>query len=118
MAFCSFSVKSKPGRKTQKGIMNRHACLSWRWYVSLVLFLFAVNCIIPPASAQTNISWTGLISDDWNNSTNWTPQQIPTASDTVIISSGDVTIPADGVFAVMDWNGGVISGVLTVASAM
>jgi len=64
----------------------------------------------------TNLTWTGVISSDWNNPGNWTTQQVPTASDYVIINSGSVTIPADGAFAIMDWSGGTISGALNVAS--
>jgi formylglycine-generating enzyme required for sulfatase activity len=62
------------------------------------------------------LTWNGSISTDWNNPTNWTPEQVPTNTDHVIINSGSVTIPADGSFAIMDWSGGVISGSLTVAS--
>src|ERR1700676_2318864 len=65
---------------------------------------------------SANLTWTGSISADWNDTNNWTPQQVPTASDHVIINSGTVTIPADGTFKIMDWNGGIISGALNVAS--
>src|ERR1035441_3099045 len=65
---------------------------------------------------SADLTWTNSVSSDWNNAANWTPQQIPTASDHVIINSGSVTIPADGVFAIMDWTGGSISGSLSVAT--
>src|ERR1019366_1218683 len=65
---------------------------------------------------SADLTWTGSISSDWNNPTNWTPQQVPTASDHIIINSGSVTIPADGAFETMDWTGGSIGGSLTVAS--
>src|ERR1039458_768580 len=63
-----------------------------------------------------DLTWTNSVSSDWNNLTNWTPQQVPTASDHVIINSGNVTIPADGAFAILDWTGGTIVGSLTVMS--
>src|ERR1017187_1731679 len=47
---------------------------------------------------------------------NWTPHQVPTAADHVIINSGSVTIPVGGTFAIMDWMGGSISGSLTVTT--
>jgi hypothetical protein len=65
---------------------------------------------------SATLTWNGSISTDWNNPTNWTPQQVPTVSDHVVINSGSVTIPAEGVFAIMDWTGGEVDGALTVAS--
>jgi hypothetical protein len=63
------------------------------------------------------MTWTGSVSTDWNNPTNWTPQQVPIASDHVTINSGSSSIiPAGGAFAIMDWNGGSIYGALTLAS--
>jgi hypothetical protein len=41
---------------------------------------------------------------------------VPSATDHVIITSGTVTIPTNGVFAIMDWSGGQLQGALTVAS--
>ena len=61
-----------------------------------------------------DLTWTNAVSSDWNNATNWTPHQVPTAGDHVIINSGSVTIPVGGTFAIMDWMGGSISGSLTV----
>src|ERR1039458_5109904 len=65
---------------------------------------------------SADLTWTGSASTDWNNPANWTPQQVPTASDHVVINSGSVTIPADGAFAIMDWTGGDIAEGLTVGS--
>src|ERR1039458_10016008 len=65
---------------------------------------------------SADLTWTNSVSSDWNNAANWIPEQVPTASDHVIINSGSVTIPADGVFAIMDWTAGVIAGALTVMS--
>ena len=61
----------------------------------------------------TNLTWTGSVSTDWNNPNNWSPQQVPAASDHVIINSGTIIVPADGAFAVMDLTGGAIVGALT-----
>src|ERR1035441_8085446 len=65
---------------------------------------------------STDLTWTNAVSSDWNNATNWTPHQVPTAGDHVIFNSGSVTIPVGGTFAMMDWMGGSISGSLTVTT--
>src|SRR5207248_5984556 len=67
-------------------------------------------------AAATDLTWTGSVSSDWNNPTNWIPQQVPGASDHVVINSGSLAVPADAVFAIMDWTGGTINGALNVAS--
>src|SRR2546428_2175656 len=64
----------------------------------------------------TDITWTGTVDSYWNNAANWSPQQVPTASDHVVISSGNVNVPADAAFAMMNWTGGRIYGSVTVAS--
>ena len=86
---------------------------SLRRAVAGILCLLATGL----ASGQTSMTWTGSVSTDWSNPTNWTPQQVPTASDHVTINSGSsIIIPADGAFAIMDWNGGSVYEALTVAS--
>jgi hypothetical protein len=62
------------------------------------------------------LTWNGSTSTDWNNATNWLPQQVPATNDHVIFNSGTLTAPTNGVFAIMDWTGGTISGSLTVKS--
>jgi hypothetical protein len=65
---------------------------------------------------SADLTWNGSISTDWNNASNWTPLLVPTGTDHVIINSGNVNIPANGAFAIMDWSGGSIFGSLAVAS--
>src|SRR5690349_18718846 len=83
--------------------------------LSIGLWFLIVHRFCDTAEAQ-DLTWTGSISSDWNNPTNWTPPQVPTATDHVIINSGSVTMPANGFFGAMDWSGGTINGFLTVAS--
>jgi hypothetical protein len=64
----------------------------------------------------TTITWTNTTSGNWTNAANWSPNQVPGAGDQVIINSGAITAPANATFASMDWNGGQISGALTVAT--
>jgi Hint domain len=45
---------------------------------------------------MTNVSWTGS-SDDWNNASNWTPEQVPTANDSASINGDSaVTVTING----------------------
>ena len=62
------------------------------------------------------ILWTGLASSDWNNRTNWNPQQVPTSSDTAVINSGNVTMASNAVFSVLSFNGGFITGPVVVGT--
>jgi len=80
---------------------------SFRRYVNFVLI---ISLVTTTSAIAATLTWNGSVSTDWNNPTNWTPQQVPTASDHVMISSNSVTIPEDGAFAVMDWTGGGIYG--------
>ena len=40
------------------------------------------------------LTWTGAVSSDWQTAGNWSPAQVPTASDTVNISSTVTTATA------------------------
>ena len=82
----------------------------------LALLIAAMLVVGSITVRPATLTWTGSVSSDWNNPTNWTPQQVPAAGDHVIINSGSVTVPANGVFAIMDWTGGQMSGTLTVTS--
>ena len=62
------------------------------------------------------LTWNGSTSTDWNNATNWLPQQVPTAIDMVVFNSGTLIASTNTAFAVMNWTGGSLFGVLTVAS--
>jgi Immunoglobulin I-set domain len=64
--------------------------------------------------APLNITWTGTAGNgDWFNRTNWSPMTVPTASDTVVISSGSVNLPANSSFGVLNLNGGILYGGFT-----
>ena len=74
-----------------------------------------IPCVwLPLYAAGQTINWTGAVSTDWDNSTNWSPQQVPTAADHVVIAAGNVNFPADGVFGILDWTGGQLNGPVTV----
>src|ERR1035441_5481481 len=86
---------------------------TFRWSAKFVLI---TSLVASTSALSADLTWSGSVSSDWNNPTNWTPQRVPTASDHVIINSGSVTIPANGASGTMDWTGGSISGSLTIAT--
>ena len=63
-------------------------------------------------TTANTITWTGAVSSDWNNPTNWSPQTVPTASDRVVVNSGNLNA-WQASFAVMDFNGASLGGALT-----
>jgi hypothetical protein len=65
---------------------------------------------------STPIIWTGAVSSDWNNRTNWNPQQVPTSTDTAVINSGNVTFATNGTFYALTFNGGNLSGPVVVGT--
>lgn len=84
-------------------------------------------------AAQT-YTWNGGASTAWLTTTNWTPNGIPGADDTAIINSGVPSLPGPSetlphiqlnggtlggqgtVTSTMVWNGGLIRGVVSVAT--
>jgi hypothetical protein len=56
------------------------------------------------------ITWTGTVSSDWNNPTNWSPQTVPTASDRVVINSGSVNVSPGAAFGILNLNGAQLTG--------
>jgi hypothetical protein len=42
----------------------------------------------PAGGPQTLVLWTGAVSTDWSNPANWSPNQVPTFSDSVEIPAG------------------------------
>jgi len=68
------------------------------------------------ASAATR-TWTGAISSDFYNPTNWLLNDYPLAGDTLSISGGTVSIsPAFTDSGQINWTGGSLSDALFVAS--
>jgi len=80
--------------------------------VSLLLL-----CVLPLASSSAaSLTWTGAVSSDWNNATNWTPPQVPTSTDTAIINSGTVQVASNAQFYALHLNGGTLGGSFVVRS--
>jgi subtilisin family serine protease len=65
---------------------------------------------------SSRITWTGLVSSDWNNASNWNPQLVPNEHVTAVIASGHVLVSPQARFATLEWEGGSLSGVLIVSS--
>src|SRR5262245_57102301 len=81
----------------------------------IFLILFLCGLTISSSSAAT-LTWTGAVSTDWNNATNWSPQQVPTGADTAVINSGTVVSVASAQFSVLTFNGGTLGGPVLVRS--
>ncbi|HAO77802.1 MAG TPA: hypothetical protein DCQ92_02280 [Verrucomicrobia subdivision 3 bacterium] len=81
-------------------------------------FGFALSA---PATLTVNtanvITWTGAVSSDWNNRTNWNPMSVPTGSDVVNINAV-LNIPSSAVFAVLNVLGGRLYGTFTNTGTM
>jgi hypothetical protein len=78
-------------------------------------YAFSSNAVL---SVTTNITWTGAVSSDWFNPTNWTPAAVPGPNYTMTFSSGTINFSApvtlDGQF---NWSGGTLTGSpLTIGS--
>ncbi|MGQ3085779.1 GEVED domain-containing protein [Flavobacterium sp.] len=59
-------------------------------------------------------SWTGTVSNDWNNPANWCGGQVPTAQDNIVISSLASIMPVIGTEGDLDDNIVVVGNSLTV----
>ena len=69
-----------------------------------------VSVVLAATTAvAADLTWFGG-TGDWNDPANWNPQQVPTANDHVIINAGNINVPPNTSFAVMDWTGGSLSG--------
>jgi len=76
----------------------------------------SVTSVVATVSISTPIVWTGTLSTDWNNATNWSPQQVPTSTDTAVINSGTVIVATNAQFRALTFNGGTLSGPVLVRS--
>lgn len=74
---------------TPDAAMKRYPCSAW--FPVLAFALLAT-----PVSAIT-ITWTNTAGGDWGGATNWSPQQVPAASDVAVINgTAAFTITATG----------------------
>src|SRR5262245_19707072 len=76
-------------------------------FLKLFVILFVSGLTIGSSSAAT-LTWTGAVSSDWNNATNWSPQQVPTGADTAVINSGPVVAATNPLFSTLTFNGGTL----------
>lgn len=83
------------------------------------LFAFLLVMLVSGPFAEAAVrTWTGAVSSDWLNSTNWSPNGVPAAGDTVNISSGSISFSSPVTFAgQINWTGGTLgTGQLTLTS--
>jgi subtilisin-like proprotein convertase family protein len=82
----------------------------------LSLALLGASLWLANSLQAATLTWTGAVNSDWQTAGNWSPAQVPTASDTVNINSGTVTVTTTALFATNNFSGGTLSGTLTVAN--
>ncbi|HLS31907.1 MAG TPA: hypothetical protein VK021_13710, partial [Flavobacteriaceae bacterium] len=56
------------------------------------LFFLLLCCISLIGMQAQTITWTGAVNDLYNNANNWSPAQVPTATNDVIIPTGSTMI--------------------------
>ena len=83
---------------------------------SLIFIIIFGTFLLTPMVAQNMVTFTGMVSTDWNNAKNWSPARVPLPTDNVIIPSGfSVTNqPGVGVGAINSLN---LMGMLTIDTA-
>ena len=59
------------------------------------LILFFLLFLISLSQAQTNYTWTGSHSNNWNDSLNWTPKGIPQSADNITSNQSNAIIILD-----------------------
>jgi len=70
-------------------------------------------------TAANTITWTGAVSSDWNNPTNWSPRGVPGANDAVLVNSGTLNVAPNASFALLTLDGAAtVTGSLRVSSTM
>ncbi len=61
---------------------------------SLSLFSATNGAVVNwPSLSPSTVTWTGAVDTDWNKSGNWSPAQVPTGLDSVVIPNGLATNP-------------------------
>ena len=76
----------------------------------------SVTSTVAALVVNSPVTWNGLVSSDWHNRTNWTPQRVPLASDVVNVNVGNVTATTNSLFAVLNLSAATINGALVVRS--
>ena len=79
----------------------------WRGQVFAVALLSF--CLWAACSGRAStITWTNRLGGDWNTPANWSPHQVPSSSDTALITLAanvTVTLSADAVVGTLDMSG-------------
>src|SRR5271157_1806668 len=78
----------------------------------LMFFMFVLGS---DAGRAATITWTNLLGGNWSNPTNWSPNQVPGASDTAqITTSGTYTVTNSATASVSVLTLGGASGAQTL----
>src|SRR5258708_35079717 len=71
----------------------------------LIPLLLAVGLLSVSSSAAVR-TWTGTVSSDWFNAGNWSPQGVPAAADTAIVTGGTPSLSKDTTVASFELQNG------------
>ena len=88
--------------------------------MSLVILPNRITNRFMPSAQAAGFTWTGVVSSDWFNPQNWSPNGVPGAQDTATINSTTVNLSSDTTVANLNLGGGVLtgSGILTVTGIL
>jgi hypothetical protein len=81
------SVGSQAGSISARSLWVRRRGPLAGCHAELAALLCLFVCLSINASAAT-LTWNGSVNDNWSNSSNWTPNKVPGATDNAVIPSG------------------------------
>lgn len=84
-----------------------------------IAFLYLVIGLLATVRAAQTYTWAGGASTGWLTASNWSPNGVPGADDTAIITSGSPQLPGDAVtLPHIQLVSGVLAGTGTITSSM
>ena len=94
--------------------------LNWKRLLAASMLVLAWFVGSDFALAQTNRTWSGSVSSDWFNATNWIPVGVPASNDIVNLTNASSTVTLTAPVTIngqFNWSGGTLSGSpLTIAT--
>ena len=87
-------------------------------HIRRITLIAALLCLCHLSVRATDIVWTNLAGGNWSNATNWSPNTVPGATDTALITNaGTYTVTLNVAAAVTNLTIGGTNGLQTLANA-